>query len=160
TIRRIRDLLHELRLQGRERGGRAGDRHWPIIPRSLASPTISRFWWLDAPSPNPGTHGRPDLGEVPASANPDTHGCPESALISGHGHPICGHEHPISGHGAYASQRDIKHLALESLDSRERERGVASLPLSAEARFAREMEALRQQRPTPSVEERARVAAM
>jgi hypothetical protein len=71
TVRHIRDLLVELRLQGRERGGRAGDRHWPIIPRTLATSRISRVWWLDATS-----------GDIPAS---------------GFGGAISGSERPKSG---------------------------------------------------------------
>jgi hypothetical protein len=155
TVRYIRDLLVELRLQGRERGGRAGDRHWPIIPRRLAISRISRVWWLDATS-----------GGIPASGyaarNPEADRLPDLA----EGYPEAKSGNPEargakSGSDVYASRSDISGLAPEiRLES---DIGIAptgAIPMSEEARIGREVEALREQRPTRSTEERARVAAM
>jgi hypothetical protein len=149
TVRHIRDLLVELRLQGRERGGRSGDRHWPIIPRTLATTRISRVWWLDAtsgfPAGNPEVHGLPDLaGGYPEASRPNAEGTS-----------------PKSGSEGCATDNDFSDLAAER--RLESDIGIApkrAIPMSAEARLARELDALRAQRPIPSVEERARVAAL
>jgi hypothetical protein len=169
SVRRLRDLLVEMRLQGRSRQAGLENAIWPIIPRRLATRGISRVWWLDAtsaafglPAGTPDTQGCPGLGD----ATPDT----------GRGDPGHGEGGPRTrgggtqdtergdpGHWVYASSSDISGLARERrLRRLSQDIGSApagALPMSAES-LARDLEALREQWPTPSLEERARVAAM
>jgi hypothetical protein len=166
TIRRVRDLLVELRLQGRARQVGEADAIWPIIPRALATHRISRVWWLDATSAPSAAYRWP-------AGTPDTHRCPglgEATPDTERGDP--GHreggtpdtERGDPGHDAYTSYSDINELAserrLRRLESDIGSAPAGALPMSAEARLAREMEALREQRPARTHEERARVAAM
>jgi hypothetical protein len=160
TVRRLRDLLTEVRLLGREQRLGLADLHWPIIPRTLANSRMSKVWWLDATSePHPGT---PDTYRCPGldQVTPDVSGGDPGH--QGGGTPDTKSGYP--GHEAYTSHRDINGLAHQSLLRRlsleERESGAAALSLSSSERLAHEVEAWSRQRRNPTAEERKRVAAM
>ncbi len=78
TVRRIRDLLVELRRQGREQRPGVPSAQWPIIPRTLATPRISRVWWTPPRRHQQPPRTRGGGGPDTKGGTPDTMGVPRT----------------------------------------------------------------------------------
>jgi hypothetical protein len=158
TVRRLRHLLTELKLLGRQQRQGFADLHWPIIPRTLASSRMSKVWWLDATSdPHPGT---PDTYRRPGldPETPDTkRGAPRTPRG---GTPDTKRGDP--GHEAYTSSSDISGLGGQSLWTRieweEREGRRPSLSSTEDP--DRDAAQWRVERSPQTPERKAAVAAM
>jgi len=174
TVRRVRRLLAELRLLGREERPGHTALYWPVIPRALARPGLSLAWWLDATSDRPGV--TPDTYTCPGSVGttPDT-----TTAHPGHDGGVTpdatggdpGHEGDTTGSGikGLAQPDSVSHLSHEeraraaralSSDARARGALAAPAPLPLADSIDDQVRAWAAERRPPTPEERARVTAL